>query len=100
MDDATPSGADGARPTELVLYARPGCALCADTRVFLVALLGRRESLGQPSPTLIERDIETDPNWERAYFADIPVIELGDRRLVLATSPTRIERLVAEVLDR
>ena len=41
---------------------------------------------GLAVPALVERDIETDPDWQRAYFATIPVVELGDRRLELATS--------------
>jgi hypothetical protein len=98
--DASPTGADGERPTELFLYARPGCALCDETRITLQALLARRASTGQPTPALIERDIEADPALERAFFAEIPVVELGGRRMTLAISPARIERLLADVLDR
>jgi len=99
MDDASPIGADGGAPTSVVLYTRPGCALCTEARAFLTAALDRRSADGRPPVVLIERDIESDPAWERAYFAEIPVIELGDRRLPLATSPARIERLLREVLD-
>ena len=100
MDDATPTGADGAPPTELVLYTRPGCGLCGETRDFLTAVLAQRLAAGRPSPALVERDISSDPTWERAFFAEVPVVELGERRLTLAISPVRIERLLAEVLDR
>lgn len=100
MDHASPIGAVGDPPTHVVLYTRPGCTLCDETRQVLDALLGRRAAEGRPAPTLVERDIETDPELERAYLVEIPVVELGDRRLTLATSPTRIERLLAEVLDR
>jgi glutaredoxin len=100
MDHAAPTGADGAPPTELVLYTRPGCGLCDETRLTLDALLARRSATGRPAPPVVERDIETDPALERALFAEIPVVELGGRRLALATSPARIERLLAEVLDR
>ena len=99
MDDATPIGADGGAPTSVVLYTRPGCALCTETRDLLAAALDRRVADGRPRVALIERDIGSDPAWERAYFAEIPVIEVGDRRLPLATSPARIERLLREVLD-
>jgi hypothetical protein len=47
----------------------------------------------------VERDIETDPRWERTFFASIPVIELGDRRLELATSAAKLRRLLTDVLD-
>ena len=50
-------------------------------------------------PTLVERDIETDPAWERAFFSTIPVVELGDRRLELATSAAKLRRLLTDVLD-
>ena len=84
---------------ELYLYARAGCHLCDDTRRALVLLLAEREAAGLPSPTLVERDIDTNDDWQRAFIAAIPVIELGDQRLELATSPSRIRRLLADVLD-
>ena len=84
---------------DLVLYGRPDCRLCDEAREMVTALLGQRRSNGQPSPALIERDIEADEALQRAYFAAIPVIELGDRRLELATSLTKIRRLLSDVLD-
>ena len=84
---------------ELYLYARAGCHLCEETRTALVQLLAEREAAGLPSPTLVERDIDTNEDWQRAFMATIPVIELADRRLELATSPARIRRLLADVLD-
>ena len=84
---------------ELYLYARAGCHLCEETRTVLVQLLAEREAAGLPSPTIVERSIDTNVVWQRAFMATIPVIELADRRLELATSPTRIRRLLADVLD-
>ena len=84
---------------ELYLYARAGCHLCDETRTALVQLLAEREAAGLPSPTLVERDIDTNEDWQRAFMATIPVVELRDRRLELATSPARIRRLLADVLD-
>jgi glutaredoxin len=83
----------------LVLYSRPGCGLCDEARAVLQALLERRTADGLPTPTLQERDIETDPAWERAYFATIPVVELGDRRLETVTGVAALRRLLAEGLD-
>lgn len=100
MDHATPSGAVGDPPTEVILYTRPGCSLCDETRTTLDGLLAGRAAGGRPTAIVLERDIETDPDLERAFFAEIPVVEVGGRRLTLAISPTRIERLLAEVLDR
>ena len=84
---------------DLVLYGRAGCGLCDETRTLLVSLLDERARAGLPAPTLVERDIETDPAWERAYFASIPVVQLGDRRLDLATSAAKLQRLLTDVLD-
>jgi Glutaredoxin-like domain (DUF836) len=84
---------------DLVLYGRPGCGLCDETRAILTALLDERQDAGLATPALEERDIETDPAWQRDFFASIPVVELGDRRLELAISPAKLRRLMADVLD-
>ena len=84
---------------DLVLYSRPGCGLCDETRSLLTALLAERASAHLARPTLVERDIESDPALERAYFASIPVVELGDHRLELATSLAKLRSLLADVLD-
>jgi len=84
---------------DLVLYSRPGCGLCDETRALLTALLDERACAGLPAPTLHERDIESDPAWQRAFFASIPVVELGDRRLELAIGAARLRRLLTDVLD-
>ena len=84
---------------DLVLYGRPGCGLCDEARSLLTALLDERARAGLLSPHLVERDIDTDPAWERAYFASIPVVELGDQRLELVTSASKLRRLLSDVLD-
>lgn len=84
---------------DLTLYARPGCELCDEARTLLTALLDERAAAGLTRPRLVERDIESDPALERAYFATIPVVELGDRRLELATSAPKLRRLFRDVLD-
>ena len=84
---------------DLILYGRPGCGLCDETKALLTGLLDERARAGLPAPTLQERDIESDPAWERAFFASIPVVELGGRRLELATSVAKLRRLMTDVLD-
>jgi len=84
---------------DLVLYARAGCGLCDEARVTLEFLLKERAAAGEPSPRLVERDIGMDEALERAMFDRIPVIELGDQRLELTSSPAKLWRLLAEVLD-
>ncbi len=83
---------------ELVLYTRPGCHLCTDARAILDALLAERRARGLPPASLVERDISLNPAWERAYFAEVPVVEIGGRRLALATSPARLRRFLEEAL--
>ena len=84
----------GALP-DLILYSRPGCHLCDEARSILHALLDARAAEGCLMPMLVERDITTNPDWERAFFTTIPVLELGDRRLELATGVTKIRALLA-----
>jgi hypothetical protein len=84
---------------DLILYGRPGCGLCAEARELVTALLDARARAGLKTPALVERDIETDPAWERAFLTTIPVVELGGRRLELVTSAARVGRLLSDVLD-
>ncbi len=89
----------GAPLPALVLYSRAECHLCDEARALLGALLAERVAAGLPAPPIEERDIDTDPEWHRAYFSTIPVVELGDRRVKLATSAAKLRRLLSDVLD-
>ena len=84
---------------DLVLYTRPGCELCDETRELLTALLAEREANGRPAPTMRERNIEDDDDLHRRFLATIPVVEIGDRHLELATSAAKVRRLLADALD-
>jgi hypothetical protein len=84
---------------DLVLYARPGCHLCEETRAAIALLLADREARGLPVPALVERDIEADEDLHRRFLELIPVVELGPGRLELATSVVRLRRLLSDVLD-
>ena len=84
---------------ELVLYTRDGCHLCDEARAIVQGLLEDRAARGQRTAALRERDIATDPAWERQYFDRIPVLELRGRRLELVTSPAKTRRFLADVLD-
>jgi glutaredoxin-like protein DUF836 len=95
MNDPVGGGTDAATPLpDLVLYGRPGCHLCDETRSVLLELLDERRHRGVAVPRLVERDITTDERWERAFMTTIPVVELGAQRLELATSPARLRRLL------
>jgi Glutaredoxin-like domain (DUF836) len=84
---------------ELVLYTRDGCHLCVEARAVVQSLLEDRAARGQRTAALHERDIATDPTWERQFFATIPVVEFDGRRLELATSPAKLRRFLDDVLD-
>ncbi len=85
---------------DLILYGRPGCGLCDEARALVDDLLAARRQAGLTVPNVVERNIETEPGWERAYFASIPVVELSGRRIELATSAAKVRRLLIDVLDR
>jgi glutaredoxin-like protein DUF836 len=83
---------------DLVLYARAGCGLCDEAREVLELLLAERRALARETPAIVERDIATDPTLERALFDRIPVIEIGDRRVELTSSPAKLRRLLEVAL--
>jgi hypothetical protein len=83
----------------IVLYTKPGCGLCDEARAILEGLLVERAASGRPTAPLEERNILTNEAWERAFFVEIPVVEIGQRRLALATSAARLRLLLAETLD-
>jgi hypothetical protein len=84
---------------DLILYGRAGCHLCDEARALLIALLADRRARNLPTPSLVERDIDTDPAWQRAYFATIPVVELRNHRLETFISLAALRGLLADVLD-
>ena len=84
---------------DLILYSRTGCHLCDEARDLLRGLLDERSRRGLQAPNLSEIDIESDPDLELRFFTTIPVVELGDRRLELATSAAKLRRLLSDVLD-
>ena len=84
---------------DLFLYGRADCGLCVEARSMIQALLTDRNAHGLRTPRLVDRDIDTDPAWQRAFFAVIPVVELGAGRLETLTSLAKLRRLLAEQLD-
>ncbi len=84
---------------DIVLYERSGCHLCEDARGVLEALLATWSAAGDPVPRLVGRDIDSEPAWHAAFWDTIPVIEVGDRRLPLATSPERIRQFLESALS-
>jgi hypothetical protein len=94
-----PSEMAAAPLPDLILYTRPGCGLCDETRELLQGLLEDRASRGARTANLRERDIAADPAIERDLFDRIPVIELRGKRLELAVSATKLRRFLDDGLD-
>jgi len=84
---------------DLILYGRADCGLCVEAHELISALFAERERAGLPTPALVDRDIDTDDDWHRAYFTSIPVVELGDRRIETFVSLAALRRLLGDVLD-
>jgi hypothetical protein len=80
------------------LYTREGCHLCDEARALVQGLLEDRAARALPIATVAERDIATNPEWERQFFATIPVLELSGRRLELAVSPAKVRTFLADAL--
>ncbi|KAL2893195.1 DNA ligase, partial [Bienertia sinuspersici] len=60
------------KPRKLILYSKPGCCLLmVSKRNYLLPFLTLRPQIPFMS-TL--RDITTNPDWERAYQYEIPVL--------------------------
>jgi hypothetical protein len=85
---------------ELVLYTREGCHLCDESRALVQGLLEDRAARALPIARLIERDITTNPEWERQFFDTIPVVEVRGRRLPLAISAAKLRAFLSETLDQ
>jgi Glutaredoxin-like domain (DUF836) len=84
---------------QLDVYTREGCHLCDDALAIVQTLLEDRAANGRRLAAIHERDITTNEEWEREFLTTIPVLEIGGRRLELATSPARIRRFLDDALD-
>jgi hypothetical protein len=62
-------------PPRLTLLGKPDCHLCHEMRALVLRVLAARGG------ALIERDVREDPELERRYRHEIPVLLLGDREL-------------------
>ena len=68
-------GAKGSALARLILYSRPGCHLCEEMKAVI-------ERIGQELPlALDEIDISVDPDLERRYGDQIPVLVVDGRRV-------------------
>jgi hypothetical protein len=77
---------------EVTLYRKEGCGLC-DQAEHMLARIARRLPL-----TLIRVDIDSDPQLQRRYFLEIPVVEVAGS--VIAQAPINERGLEAELRER
>jgi hypothetical protein len=59
----------------LLLLGKSGCHLCEEMKAVVLRVIAG-SAIG-----LLERDVRNDPDWERRYLWEIPVLLLADREL-------------------
>lgn len=70
---------------QVVLYSSPGCHLCEEASTQLRELQRSRDF------AFFEVDIHSDPELERRFLLEIPVIEVDG--LVVTQAPVEIDRV-------
>ena len=77
----------------LTLYSRPGCHLCDEMKA-VVARLARSMPL-----TVEEIDISTDPELERLYGLEIPVLLVdGKKAAKYRVTEDALKRMLADLM--
>ncbi|KAI7744424.1 hypothetical protein M8C21_017304 [Ambrosia artemisiifolia] len=59
---------------QLILYSKPGCCLCDGLKEKLHSAFSLSSSNSLHDVDLQIRDITTNPDWEKAYQYEIPVL--------------------------
>ncbi|MCD7457372.1 hypothetical protein HAX54_034969 [Datura stramonium] len=59
---------------KLILYSKPGCCLCDGLKEKLNAAFSLSSPLSLHDVQLQVRDITSNPDWEKAYQYEIPVL--------------------------
>ncbi|GAB4861361.1 hypothetical protein Ancab_036523 [Ancistrocladus abbreviatus] len=94
------SSSSSSRPKKLVLYSKTGCCLCDGLKEKLHAAfsLSAQESLHDVELEI--RDITTNPDWERAYQYEIPVLTKVGSDGTEEAFPRLSPRLGVELIHR
>ncbi|XP_008777432.1 uncharacterized protein LOC103697371 [Phoenix dactylifera] len=91
------SASGGGEQRRLVLYTKPGCCLCDGLKEKLHAAL----SLDGPSSIHLQvRDITVNPEWERLYQYEIPVLAKIHLDGTEETLPRLSPRLGVELIQK
>ena len=86
MHPATPASRDPVREA-LVLLGKPGCHLCGEMREIVLPVLdvaGLR---------LVDLDVRDDPELEKRYLLEIPVLLWGEHEVALHRTTAEALRL-------
>jgi len=78
----------------VTLYERPNCKLCDEVRDLLAGLQKKFPH------RLAEVDIDSDPVLQKAYFDQIPVIEVGPYKLKAPITRQALEMTLGAATDR
>jgi uncharacterized membrane protein len=78
----------------VTLYERPECKLCDEVREQLIELQSKFPH------RLAEVDIESDPELQRKYFDQIPVVEVGPYKLRAPITRQALEMTLGAASDR
>ncbi len=78
----------------VTLYEKPDCKLCDEVREQLKSLQAKFPH------RLAEVNIESDPEIQKAYFDQIPVVEVGPYRLKAPISRQALEMTLGAASDR
>ncbi len=81
-------------PLTVTLYERPGCKLCDEVRELLTGLQAKFPH------RLAEVNIDTDPELQKAYFDQIPVVEVGPYKLKAPITRQALEMTLGAASDR
>ena len=87
---------DGGDFMTLTLYSRPGCHLCDDMK----ALVRRVMQSSTHQISMEEVDISTDPELERRYGVEIPVLLVnGAKAAKYRVTENELRRILAGRVD-
>ncbi|KAK9080235.1 hypothetical protein SSX86_001911 [Deinandra increscens subsp. villosa] len=93
---------------QLILYSKPGCCLCDGLKEKLHSAFSLSDSFSLHDVDLQIRDISSNPEWEKAYQYEIPVLTRlrsdGSEEVIPRFSPRagvdHIQSKLAAVLSR
>ncbi|PIN07519.1 hypothetical protein CDL12_19902 [Handroanthus impetiginosus] len=97
---ALASSSSSSVPRKLILYSKPGCCLCDGLKEKLDAAFCLAGSNSLADVHLEIRDITSNPEWERLYQYEIPVLAKVREDGTEETLPRLSPRLAVELVQK